>query len=354
MKKKNKRKLWFLCAGTSDGRLPKDRVNGLLISAGSDCKNARSIQNAKAMIKVVKPKHLKIDSGGFQIFSSEQKGVPMTFDPRKPLIVSKKALNIAPCHVVERAIEIKADSMVALDFPIRKIKDSHEQNREFRKKLKYNVKWAIKTAALRKALCPEIDLYVPVQAYNLLQFKEFCKKIKGIDFDGFSLPVRNMTMLNIAMFLLEIHQMGIRKVHILGSSSLPVMSVCAYMSQKFFDWVSFDATTWRISAQYGGFINPKDLTTIQLNKPLSYDPLYKCSCRSCAGRTLRQIANIDKKERIKMLMTHNYIAVKNLCNMFEKTSISSRYLKRHLNGSRRSDKSRILQHMSEIEKMCSI
>ncbi len=78
-------------------------------------------------------------------------------------------MNIAPCHVVERAIEIKADSMVALDFPIRKIKDRREQNSEFRKKLKYNVKWAIETAALRKILCPEIDLFIPVQAYNLRQ-----------------------------------------------------------------------------------------------------------------------------------------------------------------------------------------
>ncbi len=90
MLKRNKKKLWFLCAGASGGRLPKDRVKGLLISAGSDCKNARSIQDTESIIKVAKPKHLMIDSGGFQIYSAEGKGIPMTFDPKKPLKVSKK------------------------------------------------------------------------------------------------------------------------------------------------------------------------------------------------------------------------------------------------------------------------
>lgn len=348
------KKLWFLCAGASDGRLPKTKVEGLLISAGYDCKNAGIIQRTNEMIQKAKAKHVILDSGGFQIFSAEGKGIPMTFDPRKPLLISKKVLNITPQHVVEKAIEIQADSVVALDFPIRKIRNPEEQNKEFRKKLNYNVKWAIETAALRKKLCPEINLFIPVQAYNLTQFKEFCKGIEGIDFDGFSLPIRNMSMLNIAEFLLAMHKMGIKKVHILGSSSLPVMSVCAFMSEKFFDWVSFDATTWRIAAQYGNFIKPNDLSIIKHKNTSSYDPKYKCSCMSCKGRTLKQIFNLDRKERMNILTTHNYLAVRKLCNKFGRASVNSQYIKKHLGGSKRSDKEKILRDMSEIEKMCSI
>ena len=352
MGKMKKGKLNFLCAGISPGRLPKGDVEGLLISTASDCKNSKSIQRSKDMIGAAKPKHLMIDSGGFQIFLAEKREVPMTFDPELPLTVTKKSLNLAPRHVVEKAIQMGAGSMVALDFPIRKLKGPVEREREFQKKLPYNVRWAIETAELRKKHCPDISLFIPIQAYNLIQFEEFCEKIKGIDFDGFSLPVRNMSMQDIAMFLLKIHKMGIKKVHILGSSSLPVMSVCAYMSQRFFDSVSFDATTWRISAQYGNFINPKDLANKRLDKDGSYDPQIDCQCQACKGKALGQIAALDKKERMKILLTHNYQAIQDLCKEFGEASFDLQYLEKRLSGSKRRDIKKILRCMSEIETMC--
>ena len=70
MKQKKKNKLHFLCAGTSSGRLPKAEIEGLLISTASDCKNPKSIQRTKDMIGAAKPKHLMIDSGGFQLLEA--------------------------------------------------------------------------------------------------------------------------------------------------------------------------------------------------------------------------------------------------------------------------------------------
>lgn len=341
-------------AGASDGRLPNANVEGLLFSTGYDCKNQGMIKKTNKMIKVAKPKHVKLDSGGFQILSAEKKGIAMTFDPKMPLTITKKYFNLAPLHVVEKAMEIKADSMVALDFPIRKIKNPDEQEKEFKEKLGRNVSWAIETAKLRKKLCPEIDLFIPVQAYNLRQFNVFCKKIKGLDFDGFSLPVRNMTMQDIAMYLLQMHKMGIKKVHILGSSSLKTMSVCAYMDQRFFEWVSFDATSWRMSAQYGGFIKPDDLSTKRFNKPWTFDQRYKCHCQSCKGKTLRKIAALDRKERMKILITHNYLAIQGISKMFGSAPFDTQYLQEHLSDSKRKDKKRILKCMTEIEEFCSI
>ncbi|MFZ4440995.1 MAG: hypothetical protein ACOYOS_21495 [Syntrophales bacterium] len=75
MRKKGKRKLWFLCAGVSDGRLPNTEVDGLLISTASDCKNPKSILKTKEMLRIAKPKYLKLDSGGFQILSAEKNEV---------------------------------------------------------------------------------------------------------------------------------------------------------------------------------------------------------------------------------------------------------------------------------------
>jgi tRNA-guanine family transglycosylase len=351
MRKRKKSNLHFLCAGISNGRLPETGVEGLLISTGSNCITPRRIQETKDMIITAKPKHTMIDSGGYQIFLFEKKGIPMTFDSSIPLTVKKKTLNLAPSHVIEKAIEMEADSLVALDYPIRKIKNPYEQEREFREKLPKNVLWAIETAKLRKKHCPNIKLFIPVQAYNLRQFEVFYEKIKGIDFGGFSLPVRNMSMQSIATFLLKMHEWGVKKVHILGSSSLPVISVCAYMSQRFFDWVSFDATTWRISAQYGMYIHPEDLSSKNLNKVGTYDPRYRCYCKSCEGKTLEQISLLDRKDKMKILVTHNYLAVQNLSKNFGERPFDYQYLKKHLHECKRSDIKRILKCMTEIELM---
>jgi len=352
MMNKKKRNLWFLCAGGGDGRLPKAKVDGLLFSTMYEGKNSVTIQKTKDIIAIAKPSYVLVDSGGFQAISAEKKGIAMTFDPEMPLKNTKKYFNLAPCHPVDRAMEMKADGMVALDFPIRKLRDPVEREKEFRGKLHYNVPWTIETAELRRKLCPDIDLFIPVQAYNLQQFEEFFDKIRGIDFDGFSLPIRNMSMQDIAMFLLKMHKWGVKKVHVLGSSSLPVISVCAYMAQ-FFDWVSFDATSWQISARKGIFLLPDDLASKKLYSVGSYDQNYSCHCKSCKGRTLGQFAALQRKERMPILMTHNFMAIQNLCKKFGETSFDVQYLEKHLAVSKRKDIKIILRCMSEIETMCS-
>jgi len=352
MQNNRKRKLVYLCAGISNGRAP-DSVEGLLISTACDCKTPGTIQNAKTLIQNKTPKDITLDSGGYQLHIAERKGIPPTFNPDEPLKVTEKGFNIISRHVPEMAIVMGATNMVALDFPIRKIKDPAGQEKEFRSKLSRKVQWAIETAALRKELCPHIGLLVAVQAYTEKQLEEFYRKIHHAEFDGLSLPVRNMTMATLAGFMLKIHKWGVRQVHILGSSSLPVMSVCAYMSQRFFDRVSFDATTWRIAAQFGQFIHPYDLSSKKLNKAQSYDPHYRCACRFCKGRTLGTIAEMDRKERMALLMNHNHLAIQNVCKKFGEADFDYRYLEKYLKNSKRKDIKKILRSMSEIETMCS-
>lgn len=352
MQNKKKRKLFYLCAGTSNGRSP-DHVPGLLISAVGDCRTAGTIQNAQAVIQRTEPKNVTLDSGGFQLHIAEKKGIPMTFNDSDPFRCTEKGINIFSRFVPEMAIKMKVNDMVALDFPVRKIKDPVEQEKEFRNKLPRNVQWAIETAALRKELCPHIGLLIAVQAYNLEQLEKFYQRIRHVEFDGFSLPVRNMTMVDLARFMLKIHKWGIKQVHILGSSSLPVISVSAYMSQRFFDRVSFDATTWRIAAQFGQFIHPYDLSSKKLKKPKSYDPRYRCHCAYCKGQTLEKIAKMDRKERMTLLMNHNHSAIHNLCKKFDKASFDYSYLEEYLKKSQRKDLKKILRSMSEIETICS-
>ena len=156
------------------------------------------------------------------------------------------------------------------------------------------------------------------------------------------------------MFLMRMHELGIRKVHILGSSSLPIISVCAFMSQRFFDWISFDSTTWRMKAQNGEFIHPYDLRSYILHETGSYKAGYRCYCPSCKGRTLGQISRLNKIDKRKVLVTHNYLAIQGVCMDFGEAPFDARYLEDRLKGSKRTDIKMILQGMTEIQKMCSV
>ena len=68
---------------------------------------------------------------------------------------------------------------------------------------------------------------------------------------------------------------------------------------------------------------------------------------------LGQIAALDRKDRMKILLTHNYLAVQNICKKFGETSFDRKYLEKHLYGNKRKYIKKILDWMFEIEKMCS-
>ena len=106
---------------------------------------------------------------------------------------------------------------MGLDFPIKKIQEKEKQEVEFRYKLGFNVDWAIRTAELRQKYCPGIKLFIPIQCYTLQHLDLFVRLIGNIPFDGFSMPVRNLSLAEIAVFLMKFYAMGIREIHLLGT-----------------------------------------------------------------------------------------------------------------------------------------
>ena len=96
-----------------------------------------------------------------------------------------------------------------------------------------------------------------------------------------------------------------------------------------------------------------DLSYKKLKKSGSYDKNFRCHCQSCRGMTLGEIAALDRKDRMKILLTHNYLAVQNICKQFGDASFDRKYLEKHLRQSKRRDIQRILKCMSEIEELCS-
>jgi len=294
-----------------------------LVNVPVNGRNEKAVIKTQEMLSHFKSKVCMLDSGGFTILKGEEKGKQLSFDPTLPLTVSPNNVNLAPRHVIRAAIALQPDIMVALDYPIRKIKDPKDQREEFRKKFPFNVKWAIETAKLREKLCPHIELLIPVQCYSLQDFREFEKEIGGISFDGFNMPVRNLKIQEIAFFLIEFWKIGIKKVHLLGTSTFPVIALSAYFSNHFFERVSLDSVTWRITGERGIYLDPHNLSRISLNDDGLKDKdrvRERCRCRVCRKVSLMDLTRYSYKGRCSSLWTHNLHAIETVCHDLQQHS----------------------------------
>jgi tRNA-guanine family transglycosylase len=217
-------------------------------------------------------------------------------------------LNLAPKHVMEVAAILEPDIVVGLDFPIRKLKTESEKDAEFEWKLQYNVPWAYDSSAWHKELCPQAKFFLPIQCYTGRQLGVFLRRVDGIDYDGVSMPIRALSLGEIALFMVRFYQRGVSRVHLLGTFSYRVIALCAFMAHRFFDWVSLDATSWRIAAEKGEFFNPFDLSRESLAPSVAIDPevVNTCQCPFCRRMSFRVIQGLPKREKVDHLRKHNW------------------------------------------------
>jgi len=103
------------------------------------------------------PKKQIIDSGGFSLLNAEKNGKKIIHDKTKP-INYKGAFNFTPHHVVDVVIKQRPHEFVPADFPVRKLSDPSQQETEFKRKKKINVRWAKETSKLWQKYCPDVKL----------------------------------------------------------------------------------------------------------------------------------------------------------------------------------------------------
>ena len=297
--------LIYFCAGVNADILPAKNINAILLNVPDNGGDEKAIRNAKKLIKISGAKHVMLDSGGYQLIKGEGEGLEIGYDEKGPIRQEGK-INFTPRHVIRAAVGLQPDIMVGLDFPIAKIDDREKREIEFRKKLGFNASWAIETAELKEKYCPESRLFIPVQCYILEHFDLFFRLIQGVRFDGFSMPVRNLSFGEIVLFLMRFRELGVKQVHLLGTSKIMIVALCAYMARHFFDWVSFDATSW--SAKYGNFLNPHDLSSEWLAPEMTIDESIPmdCDCPWCKGKTFSYIKNLPLTERTAFMKCHNH------------------------------------------------
>jgi queuine/archaeosine tRNA-ribosyltransferase len=302
-------KLINFCAGVSLEILPAKQVDAILLNVPHNASSEKQIQHSIKLIKESGASITALDSGGFQLLQAEDDGIYPTFDESKPVIFDGKTANLTPRHVVEAATLIKPTIMMSLDYPIQKgIEDPFEMDREFYQKLGFNACWARETSKLWQQYCPEVQLFIPVQCDNLNHLDKFIDLIGDAKFSGLSMPIRRMSLAKIALFLIRYYQMKIRRVHVLGSTSFSTIALAAYFARHFFEWVSIDATTWRLQAQNGNYLNFYDLKPHPIGENVRVDEnaINDCECPFCRGTSFTQIKNMPFTEKTFFLMCHNW------------------------------------------------
>ncbi|WP_319408726.1 hypothetical protein [uncultured Desulfosarcina sp.] len=289
----------------------------MLINVLDHGSTSQKINAAKKMFRKAKARHSIGDSSGYQLLKAEEKEKAITFDSSLPLKNTAKELNISPQQVMQANAIHQPDIVIGLDWPIRKLDNGIQKQLEFYKKLKFNIPWAFESFAWKNALVPHAQYFQPLQSYTLDHVDIFLNEIRGVHFDGVSMPVRTLKPLELALFLVSFYKRGITRVHLLGTSSLPVIVMCAYAAWNLFEWVSLDSTTWRYAADKMSFLNPLDLSRIDLRTSVHVPPtaLNLCPCPFCNGQSFQAIQAITpRRDKLQMLREHNWLAIANLVN----------------------------------------
>jgi len=300
------------CAGVNEDVLPAERVKAILINAPQNASSETLVKATNKMFESAEPTYVMLDSGGYQVLSMAGKAV-ITHDASQDLIYKPKKINVATRHIVDAARTIIPHPQIitALDAPVYKTEDARLQNIEFRNKIVRNIKWIIEMCGLRKKLPPGSDIFLPIQAYNLDQFKVYERFLKVLNYNGLSLPTRNLGPAGIALFLLKFHQMGVKRVHLLSVSNFTGLAVAAFFARHVFEWCSVDATTWRIMAQNQTYLMPNDLRQFRVASNARIDPRLPitCDCPWCSTLTFSYLKNIPQTDRSSILRCHNYYVI---------------------------------------------
>jgi hypothetical protein len=169
--------------------------------------------------------------------------------------------------------------------------------------------------------------------------------IDGIEFNGISMPVRNMKLHEIGLIMTRSWQLGIDRFHLLGVTEFFTLAMAAYMARHLFKRVSLDSRTWKIRATYNTYLNPHDLIGHEIGNSVIIDENIEmdCSCPWCKDRTFNYIKHLPYYDRRIFLGCHNHWVIEKAAKDLYQNSGSVTELERYLRLHSRRTK--------EIEKL---
>ena len=293
----------------SDVRSNPFKNPNLLFNTVHNAGTPGKLRKTKQLIEIATPRNVMLDSGGNTIYTAEKEGKTILCDPTLPFFNTKKKLNLLPEHVIKAALQLKAGTIVALDWPLQKKIPKAEKEQEFQKKLSINLAWAKETATLWQKHNPDANFLIPVQAETFDQFEEFMEELSGLKFTGISLPNRNLNPEFLVHVLIRLWELKIPWVHILGTTSFSNLGIAAYFArQGFFELVSLDSSSWKVSAnRKNAFMSPHNLLCCPINDHTVIPDSVRndCSCPFCRKKTFQDISFDLRSFRSLFLGCHN-------------------------------------------------
>lgn len=327
----------IFCAGASLGSIPAGHVYGYLINVPESGHNSQAIAQTIKFLKSLPPGTLiQLDSGGFQLFLAEYGKVKkiVIFNPNNKLIYFNNYINLTPKHVIATVRQLLPYIfiMVSLDMPVPRASGKARQEILFMKSNTFNVRCGREIASLRDKFRIPARLFIPCQTYDLAQFDYFVRELGDIRYDGYSLPTRIFNTKKITVFILKFIKMGVRQFHVLGTTRFSVLALLNYVARNYFDFVSVDATSWRMFAEKQIYLKPFSLIGRRLHDKaiLGKDDSIDCICPFCRGMSFGKIKNMPNADKTRLLMSHNYFVLQQAAEEFYKNSETPAMLKNFL------------------------
>ncbi|MEE4605943.1 MAG: hypothetical protein V2J65_32000 [Desulfobacteraceae bacterium] len=328
-------KLVNFCAGIDIRNKPSDRIKDVLLNVPEHGSSDRRIENARKVLQSINYDHLLLDSGGYQILKAELKGRKISCSDSLPLVHGKDSINVTPMHVMKTAVIFQPDIVIGLDHPINpSFKTPISRQIEFNKKTGKNIAFAYESAMWHQKLCPQTKFFIPIQCNDSGQLGIIFNGLSGVAFDGVSMPIRNLSISEIVNFLYSFYQRDILNIHLLGTSRLIIIALCAFAARHLFKWVSIDSTTWNTAAIFSGFIHPSNLARIDLrpNGRRNYGDANECLCPYCCGRNFSEIKGFPLAEKRTLLRKHNWWVIDQAFKDLYAASTSLNELEHYLRG----------------------
>jgi hypothetical protein len=249
----------------------------------------------------------------FTFFRKWEKGERVIFDNSRPIYPKGVAMNLTGIHAIECAMVLKPYVLIVTDLPVPKPKapfDTGDAELNFLLVTYHNVLRAKEVSQLRAQYCSDVELYYTFQGYNLNQLERIVRELNGLQFEGFCFATRALAWNKLTAMMLMLHGHGVKKIHVLAGSSMPIMAVGAFMARHIFDEVSYDSHNWLYFALKGTFRFFGSMGTARAVKKVEVPKhilSLTCDCLHCQGRSLNDIREMPHgQDKQHLLAKHNY------------------------------------------------
>jgi hypothetical protein len=303
-----------VCSAASLTLMPSPAPQSLLVSVAS-CGTASGIISNQNLIVTPGVEKSFLDNGMYTFFMMMQKGERVICDNNRPIYPKKVSMNLTAKHAIECAIALKPNVLIVPDMPVPKLckasnYDHGDEELSFLKATYHNIIRAKETTYLRQKYCPDVELYLAFQGYNINQLHRIMKEVNGLTFEGFCLATRALTWNKLLAIMLLLKCYGAKKIHILAGSNMPVMAISAFAARHLFEEVSYDSHNWLFFSLIGSLRLYGSMDAVQLvqNNSTPENVLsMRCDCPHCKGRSLYDIRAMDYgEEKQHLLAQHNY------------------------------------------------